>query len=198
MAFFPRAIQREVKLDGGIKVSYKFDFVNGAKVLPYHFKHLYRGERLEENWPFSTFGINHVRELYRRAEDTKTEVLIPGPEVRWQSRWAQWGALPPFTYDEFYHPRLAVERLGDRGTSKPALEIWHEKVEPKFRHDPSYYPEDWQWRRLWVYERDRRCCKCKEPLLSPTHYCPAKISEGHPNPLKISMITHGQSENDFN
>jgi subtilase family serine protease len=30
------------------------------------------------------------------------------------------------------------------------------------------------------------------------HYCPAKISEGHPNPLKISMITHGQSENDFN
>jgi hypothetical protein len=30
------------------------------------------------------------------------------------------------------------------------------------------------------------------------HYCPAKISEGHPNPLKISMITHGRSENDFN
>jgi hypothetical protein len=34
--------------------------------------------------------------------------------------------------------------------------------------------------------------------LSSLHYCPAKISEGHPNPLKISMITHGQSENDFN
>ena len=30
------------------------------------------------------------------------------------------------------------------------------------------------------------------------HYCPAKISEGHPNPLKISMITHGRSENDLN
>ena len=30
------------------------------------------------------------------------------------------------------------------------------------------------------------------------HYCPAKISEGHPNPLKISMITHGRSENEFN
>ena len=30
------------------------------------------------------------------------------------------------------------------------------------------------------------------------HYCPAKISEGHPNPLKISTITHGRSENDFN
>src|SRR5450759_1921141 len=24
------------------------------------------------------------------------------------------------------------------------------------------------------------------------HYCPAKISEGHPNPLKISTITHGR------
>src|SRR5664279_4629175 len=33
---------------------------------------------------------------------------------------------------------------------------------------------------------------------STNHYCPAKISEGHPNPLKISMITHGRSENDFN
>jgi hypothetical protein len=35
-------------------------------------------------------------------------------------------------------------------------------------------------------------------LFLSSHYCPAKISEGHPNPLKISMITHGQSENDFN
>src|SRR5664279_2171289 len=26
-------------------------------------------------------------------------------------------------------------------------------------------------------------------LIRSTHYCPAKISEGHPNPLKISMIT---------
>jgi hypothetical protein len=30
------------------------------------------------------------------------------------------------------------------------------------------------------------------------HYCPAKISEGHPNPLKISMITHGRGKNDLN
>ena len=30
------------------------------------------------------------------------------------------------------------------------------------------------------------------------HYCPAKISEGHPNPLKISVITHARSENDLN
>jgi hypothetical protein len=30
------------------------------------------------------------------------------------------------------------------------------------------------------------------------HYCPAKISGGHPNPLKIGMITHGRSKNDLN
>src|SRR5271157_4364121 len=30
------------------------------------------------------------------------------------------------------------------------------------------------------------------------HYCPAKISEGRPNPFKISMIMHGRSENDLN
>jgi hypothetical protein len=34
--------------------------------------------------------------------------------------------------------------------------------------------------------------------ITQAHYCPAKIPEGHPNPLKISMITHGRSENDFN
>ena len=31
-----------------------------------------------------------------------------------------------------------------------------------------------------------------------SHYCPAKISEGRPNPFKISMIMHGRSENDLN
>jgi hypothetical protein len=30
------------------------------------------------------------------------------------------------------------------------------------------------------------------------HCCPAKISGGHSNPLKISMITHGRSRNDLN
>jgi hypothetical protein len=40
-------------------------------------------------------------------------------------------------------------------------------------------------------------CLAREGM-KVAHYCPAKISEGHPNPLKISMITHGQSENDFN
>jgi hypothetical protein len=34
--------------------------------------------------------------------------------------------------------------------------------------------------------------------IKPVHYCPAKISEGHPNPLKISMITHGRGKNDLN
>ena len=36
------------------------------------------------------------------------------------------------------------------------------------------------------------CCK------TCNHYCPAKISEGRPNPLKISAITQGRSENDLN
>ena|SRR5271157_1400324 len=35
-------------------------------------------------------------------------------------------------------------------------------------------------------------------LIASTHYCPAKISEGRPNPFKISMIMHGRSENDLN
>src|SRR5664279_1474388 len=30
------------------------------------------------------------------------------------------------------------------------------------------------------------------------HYCPAKNSGGHRNPLKISVITHARSENDLN
>jgi len=30
------------------------------------------------------------------------------------------------------------------------------------------------------------------------HCCPAKISGGHSNPLKISKITHGRSRNDLN
>jgi hypothetical protein len=30
------------------------------------------------------------------------------------------------------------------------------------------------------------------------HYCPARNSGGHRNPLKISVITHARSENDLN
>jgi hypothetical protein len=40
-------------------------------------------------------------------------------------------------------------------------------------------------------------CSGQFRLTIPNHYCPAKISEGHPNPLKISMMTHGRSENDL-
>src|SRR5664279_4067189 len=32
-------------------------------------------------------------------------------------------------------------------------------------------------------------------VMTTTHCCPAKISGGHSNPLKISMITHGRSRN---
>jgi|ERR1039458_6243073 deoxycytidine triphosphate deaminase len=35
-------------------------------------------------------------------------------------------------------------------------------------------------------------------LTKSSHCCPAKISGGHSNPLKISMITHGRSRNDLN
>jgi hypothetical protein len=40
----------------------------------------------------------------------------------------------------------------------------------------------------------------QEPALAMmmSHCCPAKISGGHSNPLKISMITHGRSRNDLN
>jgi len=37
-----------------------------------------------------------------------------------------------------------------------------------------------------------------ESLRNKGHCCPAKIWGGHPNPLKISMITHGRSRNDLN
>jgi HNH endonuclease len=71
---------------------------------------------------------------------------------------------PPLTYDEISTPILAVMRLGGL---EPALELWLEKVEPKYTNAPRHYPEDWKWRRIWIHERDRRCCKCKTPLVSP-------------------------------
>ena len=35
-------------------------------------------------------------------------------------------------------------------------------------------------------------------LIDSNHCCPAKISGGHSNPLKISMVTHGRIRNDLN
>ena len=34
--------------------------------------------------------------------------------------------------------------------------------------------------------------------INSSHYCPARNSGGHRNPLKISVITHARSENDLN
>src|SRR5271157_291143 len=42
------------------------------------------------------------------------------------------------------------------------------------------------------------CYDFESKMNYPIHYCPAKISEGRPNPFKISMIMHGRSENDLN
>src|SRR5664280_1230841 len=71
-----------------------------------------------------------------------------------------------------------------------------ESIEVFPKHDAIGAGEVWQ-RHSWSARNSPRC---QSPILVlwRRHYCPAKISEGHPNPLKISMITHGRSENDFN
>jgi hypothetical protein len=43
---------------------------------------------------------------------------------------------------------------------------------------------------------ERTCSDALEMIRN--HCCPAKLSGGHSNPLKISMITHGRSRNDLN
>ena len=60
------------------------------------------------------------------------------------------------------------------------------------------YMYDGAWGRQFVEAVQREGGKATLEDMKLYHYCPAKISEGHPNPLKISMITHGRSENDFN
>jgi hypothetical protein len=167
--FFRQASQREYILDGGIKVIYRFDLFSGARVIPRQFGHQYHGQRLINCWPSTATDIKYVRELYRH--DTR-EILIRDPSLEWQSKWATWGILPPFTYEEIRDPRLALSRLYARWDDTirilRLLRIWQEKVEPRYISDPRYYPEDWQWRRLWMYYHHRgQCCMCKTPLVSP-------------------------------
>jgi len=88
---------------------------------------------------------------------------------------------PPLTYDEFHKPSLAVARL--HGLEQ-ALRVWLEKVEPKYTNAPNYYPKDWEWRRLWVFERDQRCSNsdCKTPLMSPL----SRGNHGHTHHIEDS------------
>src|SRR5450759_4718304 len=50
---------------------------------------------------------------------------------------------------------------------------------------------------LWEVRTDLPGNRTARVLIC-SHCCPAKISGGHSNPLKISMITHGRSRNDLN
>lgn len=172
--FVPFAVTRPAgTLDSGQQVVYAFDLVTGVKVISYQFGDPYRHDRIgpyalpvTENTYYQTTDFHLVRELYRHVDEGKAEELIPGPEDHWRSRWAQWSMKPPLTYDELRRPYLAGARLGGL---EQALKVWLEKVEPRYTDDADYYPKDWNWRTLWVYERDRRCSNsnCKMLLTSP-------------------------------
>jgi HNH endonuclease len=65
----------------------------------------------------------------------------------------------PFTYEEFWNPELAFERLG----RNQALAIYVAEVEPLYVNDNlnGGLPKDWLWRKAYVYYRDgERCQVC--------------------------------------
>jgi len=124
MDFF-RVDRSTGELDSGEEVIYTSDLASGVKVISHQFGCPYRNEPPERCWPDTAAGPNYtktdfkyVRELYRYTNDGKREVLIPGPEDEWRSKWAQWNMMPPFTYDEVRRPRFAIARLHG---STPAL-----------------------------------------------------------------------------
>jgi len=76
----------------------------------------------------------------------------------------------PFTHDEFYHPEMAVRRLG----LDAALDIYIVEVEPWYtQNGMPGLPKDWEWRKLWVFNQAGGKCKhCNRqvpPGVDPHH-----------------------------
>jgi hypothetical protein len=159
MLMYSRVPRAAGALDNGQEITYEFDLISRAKVLHWEYGYPFCGYRYQD--------FKYVRELYRYTDDDKTKTLVQGPTDKWQSEWAQCNMMPPFTYEELRRPTLAISRLNG---SKPALELWLEKIEPRYTNDPDYYPADWKWRVLYVYERDQRCRRCNALLASPVSF----------------------------
>ena len=70
---------------------------------------------------------------------------------------------------------------------------------PIFKHNA--FKEECEWRLILSGLPDSmppKKFRAGRSMLVPYHYCPARNSGGHRNPLKISVITHARSENDLN